>query len=255
MSEKMLWFRCYAEIVDDEKLRLLAFEDRWHFVALMACKAAGIVDEAGPLMRRKVAVKLGLDVSTLDEVVRRLAEVELIDRETLQPVAWDRRQHKSDTSAERTRAYRDRLKRHRDVTVTPPETEAEADTEADTEREREARAQEKPARSPSGSRLPEEFPTKDELAWARKERPDLDAALVAACFRDYWTAKAGKDGRKADWPATWRNWVRNERVTPAPRAAPRPAQTRIENTIASLTGRNRQPEYIDVTPTAAACLG
>ena len=27
-------------------------------------------------------------------------------------------------------------------------------------------------------------------------------------FRDYWTGKAGKDGRKADWPATWRNWIR-----------------------------------------------
>ena len=124
--ESMQWFRCYAEIVDDEKLRLLAFEDRWHFIALLACKAAGIIGEAGPLMRRKVAVKLGLDVATLDEVVRRLSEVELIDAETLQPLAWERRQHKSDTSAERTRAYRDRLKRHRDVTVTHPETETEA---------------------------------------------------------------------------------------------------------------------------------
>ncbi|MCB4349753.1 hypothetical protein LA345_38825 (plasmid) [Burkholderia vietnamiensis] len=28
-------------------------------------------------------------------------------------------------------------------------------------------------------------------------------------FRDYWTAKSGKDATKTDWPATWRNWVRN----------------------------------------------
>lgn len=33
----------------------------------------------------------------------------------------------------------------------------------------------------------------------------------AAAFVDYWHAKPGKDGRKADWAATWRNWVRNSR--------------------------------------------
>jgi uncharacterized protein YdaU (DUF1376 family) len=27
-------------------------------------------------------------------------------------------------------------------------------------------------------------------------------------FRDYWAAKAGAGGTKADWDATWRNWVR-----------------------------------------------
>ena len=33
--------------------------------------------------------------------------------------------------------------------------------------------------------------------------------LEASKFRDYWLAKAGKDGAKLDWSATWRNWVRN----------------------------------------------
>jgi hypothetical protein len=28
-------------------------------------------------------------------------------------------------------------------------------------------------------------------------------------FIDYWIAKAGKDGVKLDWDATWRNWMRN----------------------------------------------
>ena len=72
------WFRLYSEAVDDEKLRLLAFEDRWHFIALMCCKNSGILDDQSPLMRRKVAVKLGLDLRELDEVARRLSEVGLI---------------------------------------------------------------------------------------------------------------------------------------------------------------------------------
>lgn len=67
----------------------------------------------------------------------------------------------------------------------------------------------KPPRSPNGSRLPADWhPSPDELRWARDARPDLDMRLEVESFRDYWTAKPGKDGRKSDWSATWRNWVR-----------------------------------------------
>lgn len=86
---RLTWFRAYARMVDDDKLRLLAFEDRWHFVALMCCKAQGLLDERGALMRRKVAVKLEIDLGELDEVVRRLADAGLIDRRTFAPLAWD----------------------------------------------------------------------------------------------------------------------------------------------------------------------
>lgn len=64
-----------------------------------------------------------------------------------------------------------------------------------------------------GSRLPSDWVLpEDWQAWAESERPDLDAEAVACRFRDFWAAKPGKDGRKADWLATWRNWVRNERA-------------------------------------------
>jgi hypothetical protein len=112
MSKPLPWFRMYTEAVDDEKLRLLAFEDRWHFVALLCCKGMGILDEQDNLLFRKVAVKLGLDVRTLEEVARRLAELNLIDEKTLQPVAWEGRQMKSDTDA--TAAERKRRQRERD---------------------------------------------------------------------------------------------------------------------------------------------
>ncbi|QXP89479.1 hypothetical protein [Methylococcus capsulatus] len=41
-----------------------------------------------------------------------------------------------------------------------------------------------------------------------------DALKVAEIFRDYWVAKSGADARKADWGATWRNWVRREGLRP-----------------------------------------
>jgi hypothetical protein len=71
---------------------------------------------------------------------------------------------------------------------------------------------ETPPRAPRGSRLPDDWVLSDELrAWTTRERPDIDAERTADEFRDYWTAKPGKDGLKLDWTKTWRNWVRNER--------------------------------------------
>ena len=75
-----------------------------------------------------------------------------------------------------------------------------------------------PPKSPRGTALSADWELPDDWkTWAERERPDLDAATVAESFRDYWTAKPGKDGRKADWQATWRNWVRNQRASAAPK--------------------------------------
>ena len=38
-------------------------------------------------------------------------------------------------------------------------------------------------------------------------------------FHDYWVAKPGKEGRKLDWLATWRNWCRTA-FAPKPSAQP-----------------------------------
>jgi hypothetical protein len=37
-----------------------------------------------------------------------------------------------------------------------------------------------------------------------------EIATIGEDFRDYWTAKAGKEGVKLDWQATWRRWVRSQ---------------------------------------------
>jgi DNA-binding transcriptional regulator YhcF (GntR family) len=151
----------YSEAVDDEKLRLLAFEDRWHFVAILCCKAKGILDVPENLLLRKVAVKLGVDMRTLEEVIRRLSEVGLIDKVTLQPLAWNERQFVSDkdsTAAERKRRERAGKAAKNDVTdesrvtsrvtsrtghgdVTRLEADTEADTETKTEEKKEKPAQ------------------------------------------------------------------------------------------------------------------
>lgn len=49
------------------------------------------------------------------------------------------------------------------------------------------------------------------------------ATAELAKFRDFWTAKTGQDATKADWQATWRNWVR--RAVESGRAHAKPPAT------------------------------
>lgn len=216
--QPLQWFRLYAEAIDDEKLRLLAFEDRWHYVALLCCKAMGLLDagDDDALLHRKLAVKMGLQLRELEAAAQRLAEVGLVDPQTFQPLKWDDRQFKSDTSTDRVRAYRERMKRERNVSETAQETETETETEAEKQKQG----------SPRGSRLPADWALPaDWRAWAQAERPDLDVDREAAKFADYWHGQAGAKARKADWLATWRNWVRNSHARAGPRAAQQVGKT------------------------------
>ena len=132
MTLAMPWFRLYHRIIDDDKLRLLAFEDRWHFVALCCLKASGLLDSPdSPLRQRQIAVKLGIQVRELEEVGRRLSEVNLIDKNLI-PVAWDELQYQSDNSTSRVKKFREKqqrnnVKRFRNGDVTGQETDTDTE--------------------------------------------------------------------------------------------------------------------------------
>lgn len=78
----------------------------------------------------------------------------------------------------------------------------------------------KAERSPSGSRLTLTDCPQDWKDFCQAERSDLDPEQTFQRFRDFWIAKPGKDGRKLDWLATWRNWVRNEKAGRANSSGP-----------------------------------
>ncbi|MFE3452425.1 hypothetical protein ACFXJ8_26225 [Nonomuraea sp. NPDC059194] len=67
-----------------------------------------------------------------------------------------------------------------------------------------------PSRSTAGTRLPDDFPlTAEMIAWARENAPTC-ATPDHEAFCDYWRSVPGAKGRKLDWIATWRNWMRRE---------------------------------------------
>ena len=51
----------------------------------------------------------------------------------------------------------------------------------------------------------------DEWRWFPASRGWSDSRIAEEFerFRDYWSAKSGRDACKTDWLATWRNWIRN----------------------------------------------
>jgi 5-methylcytosine-specific restriction endonuclease McrA len=66
----------------------------------------------------------------------------------------------------------------------------------------------KGAETARGSRLPEDWhPVPDYNPGAYGLTFEQHEAELAK-FRDYWRSVPGAKGRKTDWPATWRNWMR-----------------------------------------------
>lgn len=79
-------------------------------------------------------------------------------------------------------------------------------------REEKRREEKKSSSTQRGTRLPTDWhPTPEDATFCKTERPDLRPSEVAKRFYDYWTSVPGAKGRKIDWSATWRNWVRDER--------------------------------------------
>lgn len=62
--------------------------------------------------------------------------------------------------------------------------------------------------SKKGCRLPEDFQPDFSIAFS-EGFTEQQAQKLFENFKDYWTAKTGKDATKRDWQATWRNWVRS----------------------------------------------
>lgn len=91
----------------------------------------------------------------------------------------------------------------------------------------------RPEKKPSRATrfVTESPPPENWISFCTAERPDLNPAAVYAKFADFWIAKPGKDGVKADWLATWRNWVRSEGVgrSPPARATPPSSHSGFES--------------------------
>lgn len=83
-----------------------------------------------------------------------------------------------------------------------------------------------------GNRLPDDWtPTPEPALQAEAVAAGVDPRRELDRFRDYWQAQSGAKGRKADWQATWRNWLRkaaDDRRVPALRRSTLPSESFAE---------------------------
>ena len=89
--------------------------------------------------------------------------------------------------------------------------------------------------------LPDDWtPDEQAIRWAADNGFDRDTVLTETDkFVDYWKAKGGKDGRKADWTATWRNWLRRSAEYKASRPpAKQSTHERLRSAMASVLAEN-----------------
>lgn len=212
------WFRMYSEFATDAKVQMLseAMQRRYLMLMCLRCSNALVT-----LHDEEIAFQLRISDEELAETKALFIKKGFIDS-SWNLLNWEKRQFASDSSKDRVAKHRALQKQKQEQAsngdVTLHETKANGlDTDTDTEQSNSAPS----AKSPRGTALPKDWTLPDDWrTWAVKERPDVDVVLAADSFRDFWIGKAGKDGRKADWQATWRNWVRNQRAQTFRKAAP-----------------------------------
>ena len=130
----MPWFRLYSETVSDPKIQTLDLSSKWMWITCLCIASAS--KERGALRFGDVTVTFqdlsqiaGVTSQEGERAVKNLLERGMLnqgDDGVLRVTNWDKRQYPSDSSAERTRKYREKKKanvtsqeRHGDVTVTP----------------------------------------------------------------------------------------------------------------------------------------
>jgi hypothetical protein len=98
------------------------------------------------------------------------------------------------------------------------EHEQEQDHKQEQELDRNASAEKSSAPKQSGKALPKDWVLPKAWGeWALSERPDLtadDVRKISESFKDHWLSTANQaKSKRADWEATWRNWIRRQEVS------------------------------------------
>lgn len=255
----MDWFRWWHGTVTDPKFQWVSRRSGQPLTTVIAvwacllecasnatqCNADATRGDVASFDCNDFDVLLGLEDGRVQKVWDAMVEKNLIVDGRIS--GWENRQPKREdsgnpstgalSSTERSRLHRER-KKHDETQGDDMKRNATQCNDRE-DKSREEKKEPKSKAEASATRLPADWePSEGDVAFCRDERPDLMPAQVASQFRDYWVAQPGAKGRKLDWPATWRNWVRNQRATTGPRQVHSYHDERAE-TIAALTGRNR----------------
>ncbi len=193
----MRWFRFYNDAVNDPKVQRLPahlFKD-WVNILCIASKHNGVIP-----CTADVAFMYSRRTARVQRMLERLTTLGLIDitTEGLVPHNWKQRQYVSDCSTPR-------VKRFRNVAVTPPDT----DTDTDTDTDKKERAALSPKKGKHG--LPKDW-TPPERAWEIAQKRGLSQSDYQNSIDSFVDYCASRDWRMSNWDSTFCNWIRREKL-------------------------------------------
>lgn len=117
----------YGEFATDPKVQMMSEADQRRFIMLLCLRCSN-----GDVTLHETEIAFQLRISNEEWATSKALFLAkgLID-EDCRPVAWERRQFRSDSSRSRVAAHRAKQKQACNVTVTPPDTDTDTDTEED----------------------------------------------------------------------------------------------------------------------------
>lgn len=252
---KKPWFRFYTEALGDRKLRRLAPETRWLFVACLGAARMSpkpgtlLVSEGERMLEEDIVDIACMTAGAVRRGLSSLLTAGLLDRDAdgcLFVPKWHERQFESDVSTDRTRKHRSM---ERSITVPGTHQNTETDTEAEKERsspDRLAGIDTPPTPPPAASAADDgfdefwsQYPRRDgvkvgkakaHIAWRRipeAKRPDAMRALAAYVA----SGVTPKDAERWLRPGVWDEWLRDDVVTTTPTPAADTRTIRIRDGI------------------------
>lgn len=128
------WFRFYNDVINDAKVQLLPKALRWAWVEML-CLASKNDGFLPPVEQIAFNVRASVNDAQSDLDALILAGlIDIMPDGRLTPHNWSERQFVSDTSRERTRNYRERMKKRRcDDAVTSHVTAQDPDPDSDSD--------------------------------------------------------------------------------------------------------------------------
>lgn len=197
----MKWFKLYTELAQHPRLRILAFEDRWHYVSLMCAKADGTLDQDATLRDKMLSVHLGLSAVEMDAVKDRLLDVDLITSDW-DIINWDDKQSSDATGAARKRRQRakEKLSKEKELRIKNKEQNVTV-----TGQSRDSHGTEKDDQIAKNWSL---FPKKIAKSKAVSKMSNMDMATLQLIEKDLRSREWSSDPRYILHPSTYLN---NER--------------------------------------------
>jgi hypothetical protein len=253
------WFRLWTDMVNDPKFRTIARVSKQEisrvisvYVHMMTC-ASNASERGHTEGWCDEDVATALDIETEDvQAIREAMQGRVLDGDYL--TGWEKRQplreREDGTAAERKRQQRAREANQNNVTPSHATSHQEKPREEEIRKE-EIKPKSKTEATQRASRLPAGWmPCLEDARFCQDTRPDLSIDETMNRFRDYWIAQPGAKGKKLDWSATWRNWVRNEKMKPQARGSPAGRPEKFDPT--AYVNRNRSTPQNERTITLDA---